>query len=73
MVFMGPFAGGIMRICTIAIALFLVFGTYARASAPPAIDVKPGPTVMSPEELAIVADVAKGVQYGVVLIEETGP
>lgn len=35
------------------------------------IEIKPGPTVMSAAEKAIVADVGKGIQHGVILIEET--
>lgn len=60
-----------MRIATVPAALLLAFAAVGRADAAAETDVKPGPTVMSAEEKAIVANVAGGAQHGVILIDET--
>jgi hypothetical protein len=53
------------------LAVFALAAAPARAASATNIKIVPGPTTMSPEEAAIVADPAAGSQHGVVLVEET--
>jgi len=56
-----------------ALGAVLIAAAAGNAIAGSATDIKiqPGPSVMSTVEREIVADVGKGVQHGVVLVEET--
>src|SRR5262245_14349868 len=56
-----------------ALLAFLALTAYARTALPKsktAIDITPGPSVMSDEEKAIQADPAQRIQHGVILLEE---
>lgn len=57
------------RAAAVAAALLAAIAPLARAASTE-IEVKPGPKVMLPEEKSITADVAKGSQHGVILLEE---
>ncbi len=56
----------------ISTALLYALAARAGESAPGTrVDVKPGPTTISAEEAAIQADPARGIEHGVILVEET--
>ncbi|MFQ5700269.1 MAG: DUF3857 domain-containing protein [Acidobacteriota bacterium] len=57
------YAGAALSICALGFA--------SRSVKKAALDIQPGPTVMSPEELAITDDASAGMQHGVILVEET--
>lgn len=57
-----------------ALALFLAFfgaPVWSARTEKIVTAIQPGPTVMSEEEKAIVSDPAKGMEHGVILVEET--
>ncbi len=59
-------------ICVSLLAVLFAFsGAYAKRGQSTKIDIKPGPATMSPAEKALKADVKKGIEHGIVLLEET--
>jgi len=59
-----------MNTAVVAAALISASVTLAHAAGSTQIEIKPGPRAMLPAEKAITADVAKGSQHGVILLEE---
>jgi len=59
-----------MSTAVVAAALIATSVTLVHAAGSTEIEIKPGPLAMLPDEKAIAADVAKGSQHGVILLEE---
>ena len=57
----------ICRLACLFMATLLAVASAAFAARDRSFDIKPGPTSILPEELALVADPARGIEHAIII------